>query len=199
MSALRLIVQHVNKLAIGEIFATRHLLSLATRAALDQALYRLVKSGFLVRLARGVFCKHVEKLKVPTIETIVRAKASAFGKTIAIHGQNALKALTAFGAKDELIQFAWNAKSSSFVVLGVRVYLVGTSMNRVRAGDTKAGLSLRAMSQINKDSLVPGLIRAMFRRFSQNELRHFKKQTAPLMTGWMSDIVFHSGIPLGYT
>ncbi len=199
MSALTLIIEYVDRLAMGEIFATRHLLSLASRAALDQALYRLVKRGYLLRLARGVFCKNIEKMKIPAIETIVKAKANAFGKTIAMHGANAMKVFSSRRQKHELIQFAWNAKSSSFVVLGVRVYLSGTSMNRVRAGDTKPGLSLRAMAALKKEGLVPGLIAAMFKGFSQSEVKQFKKQIPPLMTGWMSDIVLHSGIPLGYT
>ncbi len=199
MSAISLIMKYADRLLDGEVFVTRHLLSLATRGALDQALHRLVKNGFLLRVARGVFCKKIEGMKLPKIENIVRVKARAFGKTIAIHGKDALKELAKLGEGNEQIRFASNGKSSSFVVLGVRVYLDGTTMNRVAAGDTKPGLALRAMSELKRERLVPKLVSAICSGFSKAETRKIKKEVPPLMTGWMSDLVVHSGAPLGIT
>ncbi len=199
MSVSKMIIEYVNKLGPGQIFVTRHLLPIATRAAIDTALCRLVKKQWLLRLARGVFCKKIESAALPKISEIVKVKARAFGKTIVTHGSNALCELGFSPVQNEEICFASNGKSSSFVVLGIRVYLKGTSMNRVSAGNGRPGLAIRAMAHLRRAAVVPNVISALCQKFDRSDQIQLKQKFPPLMTGWMSDIIAHAGIPLGVT
>lgn len=197
MSVEKQIKSFINKhVAPGKPFATRQLLSLAKRGGLDQALHRLVKSGYLIRLARGVFCENRSDCKLPSVEEIVVLKAQVFGKTIAIHGLDALKALKMRQTGNEEITVASNGKSSSFMVLGLRVHLCGTTMNRVMAGDSKAGLAIRALAFLKKGAVSKDTVRKACKEFDWSERQELAKKFPPLMTGWMSDIVVHSGVTL---
>jgi len=55
MSTFQLIQAQTRKLAAGQLLAATDCLSLGSRAAIDQALYRMVKSGQLVRVSRGLY------------------------------------------------------------------------------------------------------------------------------------------------
>jgi len=55
MSTFQLIQTQARKLVAGQLLAATDCLSLGSRAAIDQALYRMVKSGQLVRVSRGLY------------------------------------------------------------------------------------------------------------------------------------------------
>lgn len=72
----------INKLPPGRIFVTRELLTYGTRKSIDWLTWSMVAEEELVRLARGVFIKYEEGMKMPTMQEIAEAKARAFGKLI---------------------------------------------------------------------------------------------------------------------
>jgi len=49
--------RYINRLAPNTLFSTSQLLSCGKRAAVDQALSRLVKRGDIIRLTRGLFLR----------------------------------------------------------------------------------------------------------------------------------------------
>jgi len=53
MSTMERITQHIESLPAGTVFASGSLLALGRRAAVDQALSRLARSGEILRVARG--------------------------------------------------------------------------------------------------------------------------------------------------
>lgn len=55
MSTFQLIQAQACQLEAGQLLAATDCLSMGTRAAIDQALYRMVKSGQLVRVSRGLY------------------------------------------------------------------------------------------------------------------------------------------------
>jgi hypothetical protein len=72
----------------GEIFTTRDLLSYGRRSAVDKTLVLMVQSGYLTRLAFGVFVVTHTSKAFYTVAEIVERKALAFGKVLYIHGSN---------------------------------------------------------------------------------------------------------------
>src|SRR5271156_2245124 len=80
---------HINKLSPDEIFCTRDLLHLSTRANVDQTLFRLVGRGLIKRLARGVFVRALIFSSTP--QAIAKARATAFGKKVEPHAAELLK------------------------------------------------------------------------------------------------------------
>lgn len=72
--------KYVNELPTGQCFATRELLTYGHRDAVDKCTQAMVGSGFVLRMARGVFVRNDLGLKLPTIEEIAETKARAFSK-----------------------------------------------------------------------------------------------------------------------
>ena len=81
----------------GSVFTPRDFLDIAARAAVDQALSRLAKSGQLRRLARGLydFPKLHPKLGPlsPALDDVAQALARESGSNLQIDGARAANAL----------------------------------------------------------------------------------------------------------
>jgi len=79
------ITRYYRSLPAGKLFTTRECLGFGLRVNVDQALYRLVKEGFLRRIVRGMFvCSLTGKARYSVAE-IAALKASSFGKQIVEH------------------------------------------------------------------------------------------------------------------
>lgn len=91
-----LIMSHARALPEGEPLYAKQLLSLGNRAAVDQALSRLAKSGALLRVGRGLYVRPIESrfgTRPPETEKLVEAIAEVRGETVASHGAAAANAL----------------------------------------------------------------------------------------------------------
>ena len=90
------ILEHVTSLPEGASVSAKALLHLGSRAAVDQALSRLVRRGQLIRAGRGLYVRPVESRfgkRPPSVEHVVRALAAATEEVIASHGAAAANAL----------------------------------------------------------------------------------------------------------
>ena len=83
------IMERVRALPEGAPVAAKGLLHLGKRAAVDQALSRLVRRGRLVRAGRGVYMRPLESRfgsRTPSVETVVRAVSEQRGEVVASNG-----------------------------------------------------------------------------------------------------------------
>lgn len=115
--------RHINKIGANAMFVTRDVLHCGRRGAVDSVLFRLVQSGDLIRLARGVFISSRAGSALPSLIEIVKAKASAFNRAIFAHAANAAAHLgLIFSGYNERL-FASDGSNSSFLVhaYGTRV------------------------------------------------------------------------------
>jgi hypothetical protein len=91
-----LIKAYAARLEAGEGFRAKELLHLGSRAAVDQALARLARSGEILRISRGLYMlppKGRYGPRAPSPETVVHALSRATGEHIAPHGAMAANAL----------------------------------------------------------------------------------------------------------
>jgi hypothetical protein len=89
------ILELVAGLPEGATISAKELLHLGSRAALDQALSRLVRRGTLMRAGRGVYVRPVETrfgVRAPSVEKVVEAIAGLRGETVVPHGAAAARA-----------------------------------------------------------------------------------------------------------
>ncbi|WP_316979546.1 DUF6088 family protein [Shumkonia mesophila] len=90
------ILAHTEKLPEGAPICAKELLHLGGRAAVDQALSRLVKRGHLLRVGRGVYVRPVEGrfgARPPSTSQVVEAFAGLKGETVVPHGAAAANRL----------------------------------------------------------------------------------------------------------
>lgn len=127
-------------------FTTRDMLVYGERATVDFALFRMVRSGFIRRLARGVFVKATCQRNFECFE-IATIKAKAFGKRIL--RQDHRRALSGLAIADDLREevFMVDGRSSSFQYGPHRIVLKSALARKFTLGDTLAGCALRLLWQ----------------------------------------------------
>lgn len=90
------ILEEAAELPEGAPLYAKALLHLGSRAAIDQALSRLVRRGVLLRAGRGLYVRPVETrfgTRAPSVPAVLEALTVATGETIAAHGAAAANAL----------------------------------------------------------------------------------------------------------
>lgn len=95
-SVMEQVLKYASQLPEGRPLAAKELLHLGSRAAVDQSLSRLVRSGALLRAGRGVYVKPVESqfgTRAPMSMKVVQELAAKRGETIVPHGAVAANAL----------------------------------------------------------------------------------------------------------
>jgi hypothetical protein len=91
-----LILSLARALPEGKPLYAKQLLGLGTRAAVDQALSRLAKSGDLLRAGRGMYVLPVRSrfgTRPPEVEKVIEAMAEMRGEALALHGAAVANAL----------------------------------------------------------------------------------------------------------
>lgn len=117
MSTTHFIRRFIFSLPTNKLFSTRDVLIYGTRSSVDQALCRLVKSGILIRLARGIFTRESDHLHNFSHFDIAQFKAQAFHKQITAPGINfayELGLISKPDNNDHKLVFYINGSSSKF-------------------------------------------------------------------------------------
>lgn len=89
--------QHIEAMPIGEPFTPTAFLQCGTRASVDQPLSRLVKTGSIERVTRGVFVRpevsrFVGKV-MPELLKVAETVAKTTGAVVQVHGAEAARRL----------------------------------------------------------------------------------------------------------
>ena len=89
------IVEQIGALPEGRYLTAKELLHLGNRAAVDQALSRLAKSGRLIRVGRGLYVQPIQGqfgTRPPAASKTVEALGAQRGETVVRHGAAAANA-----------------------------------------------------------------------------------------------------------
>lgn len=137
--------RYINSLDEWQLFTTRDVIGFGMRAAVDQALSRLVKSGFIRRVARGVFTRPGPGEHAYSVFAVARVKAESFGRVIVTHGQDCAEVpgLPASAVKRTI--YAVSGRTSSFRFDGKTICLQAASPRRLMTGEGVVGRVLRAL------------------------------------------------------
>jgi len=191
--------RHIMKLKANEPFATRDLLSYGKRDTIDKALQRMVKRGWILRLARGIFIKPSQDetgLKLPSLLQIALTKAKAYGKELFVHGGNAAHNLQLLSSPPEKPTFAASGHSTSFRCTclefkDTRIHFRSASPKTVKLADSTAGQAIRAFLHIGArqfDYAIWRKVRSKLERSQSIELDDAIKW----MPTWMSDVYWRT-------
>lgn len=160
-----------------KIFTSREFQQFGTRTAVDQELYRLTKRGKLIRLANGVFVRadHPEPFMPP--ETIVKAKADAFGKNVVADGSEILSQLEITETPRNNLTFATSGHTSEFRLHlhGMRIQLRGVSPRKLLLGDGAPGALIRAFWHLGKEEVNVDLLRDAIQMLNRQEKEAISK------------------------
>ena len=171
----------------GAPVLAKGLLHLGSRAAVDQALSRLVRRGALLRAGRGVYVLPVENRfgrRAPSVEKTIEGLAVARGEQIANSGAmaaNVLRLTTQVPAKRVFL----TSGSSRTLMLGrERIELRHAPPWQLALAGRRAGEAIRALAWLGRDraGAVTGVVR---QRLSEDERRELGSVSAQ-MPGWLA-------------
>jgi hypothetical protein len=186
------ILDRVHGKGRGAVYISKDFLDLGSRAAVDQALSRLVKDGSLRRLGRGLFDfpRISPKLGMlsPDPDQIAQAVARKRGGLLQKSGA-----------------FAANALGLSTQVPGNHVYLTASSPSKLRVGkqtltfkqvspkriadgDSVKGSVLQALDFLGKDGVTDAVVKRLRSKLSAADKKRLLKESR-YAVGWVADAV----------
>jgi hypothetical protein len=183
MGCTSLIYRHVRGLPKTTMFSTRELLQYGTRGAVDQVLYRMVKTGFIFRLARGIFIRDASK--APSAKQIAQFKAETFGGTVFPHAEKVLNDLEIQSKpKREYFRFVVNRRSSSFQTYKGRVVLQGIGVRKAKLCEHDAGRVLYALWYLGDRICTKDIVASAINGFGRTDREELRRSSA-LMPAWL--------------
>jgi hypothetical protein len=186
------VARHVNKLTHGQLLTTRDLLSYGTRSAVDQAVAKLVRLGYIKRLARGVFVRLTE-FRVPDVSAaeVAETKAAAFGKQILPWGADGCKNSVNDGSGQPQVMFASSGCTSQFRFGDMIVCYRAVSARKFNLGVSKVGRSLRTLWQLGRRLCDAHSVMDAVRGFYRSDFDEIRRPVAAsLLPAWLTKLFY---------
>lgn len=192
MTITKQVKNKVDELPLGQPFSSAQLLSFGTRAAVDQCLSRLVKSGVVTRVSRGVYIKPKLNRFVgavsPEAAEVAKAKLPQ-NENIQIHGAEAARQMHLSTQVQTQPVFYTQGSNREFRVGGLRVKLKHVSPRKLALGTRPAGVAFSALWYVGKQNVNASVIEKVKQRLSPEEFRVLSESKSA-MPAWMAD-AFH--------
>ncbi len=180
-----LIRRHINRLKDDKPFSIRDFLNYGSRNAIDQIFHRLVKSGQIIRIARGIFIQNTSPM--PSVLDVALAKATAFGKSIVTYGSQAVQQLKLspnIGPQYEAV-YACSGSSSSFRFGNIRIRFIASSPRKMVLGNELSGLAIRALWYLGRPNCSSHLVCDALVQFNRND-RQDLREKIKIMPAWLA-------------
>ena len=194
MKANERIKKYIQKRGAGKPFSAKTLYPLASTDNVRQVLARMVKSGELRRLARGVFVKPKQVIGVgellPSVSEITEVIAHSSGETIAIHGAEAARQLQLTTQVPMQLVYYTNGTSRKLKIGARTVEFKHVSPNKLLLSGTLAGTVVSALSYLGREQVTTQTIQTIQRRLEKQEFASVVQQVEH-MPGWMANTFHH--------
>ena len=171
----------------GAPVLAKGLLHLGNRAAVDQALSRLVRRGALLRAGRGVYVLPVESRfgrRAPSVEKTIEGLAAARGERIANSGAMAANVLGLTTQLPVKRVFLTSGSSRTLTLGRERIELRHAPPWQLVLAGRRAGEAIRALAWLGRDraGAATGAVR---QRLSEDERRELGSVSGQ-MPGWLA-------------
>jgi predicted transcriptional regulator of viral defense system len=176
----------------GFVFTPREFAHLGTRAAVDQALSRLQRSGQIRRLTRGVyeFPKIHPKIGLlsPSPEAVAKAMAERTGSRITISGAKAAN-LLGLSTQVPMQNIFWTEGPSRTVRIGSQtVALKHVAPSKMIGAGTEAGIVIQAVRSLGKKGVHEVPIHSLAKQLPRPVKRAIKR-LAPAAPAWSQPVL----------
>ncbi len=178
------ILNFISALPTDAWFSTQQLLNLGNREAIDQCLYRLVKCGYLTRIAWGVFTLRTSKQIFEPL-AVAMFKAKIFKKNVSTHGLDIARRLGLIKENQDQQRFSVHGVSSSFQSKKREISLKSHSPRKIELGNSRIGEIISALWFLGEKSCADSAVQFAVRTLSDNEIKELS-QSAHRMPGWLT-------------
>lgn len=169
---------------MGSWFSTQQVLNLGTREAIDQCLYRLVKCGYLTRIAWGLFTLRTNEQNFEPL-AVATFKAQIFKKKVAIHGLEFAERLGLAAQAQHQRQFSVHGVSSSFQSIKREILLKSYSPRKIALGDSPIGEIISALWFLGEKNCDNSTVARALSSLNSEGVWEIA-QSAHRMPGWLA-------------
>lgn len=197
MTISKMIAAELEGAPEGETLSAKELLHLGGRAAVDQALSRLVKRGLLIRVGRGLYTRPVRTrfgTRAPTVEAIVETIARKSGETITVNGAVEANKLGLTTQNSVRSIYLTSGTSREFNVGKKVVELKHVPMWQLYSPKSRAGSAVRALAWFGKPNASETLqvLRGSLSGVEKEELLALRAQVPGWMASELSKLSSHA-------
>lgn len=193
LKTAELIRQRINAMRAGEPFTPAAFLGYGTRALVDQTLSRLVKSGYIERVVRGVFVRPENSRFVgkvmPEPDKVAETIAKTTGAIIQVHGAEAARQLGLTTQVPTQVVFATSGPSRRVRMGRMEIRLQHVCQRKLALAGRPAGLALAALWCLGKNEVTAATVKKIRRKLPAAEFEVLKSAKTSMPT-WMSDAIY---------
>ena len=190
------IMKRVRGKGRGWVFTPKHFIDFGARGSVDVAISRLVKSGLIRRLGRGLYDypRQHDRLGVltPDSATIADAIATRSGDKLAPSGAAAANTLGLSTQVPARASFATSGRTRVAKAAGRSVTLRHSRAPVLDHASDTANAVLQALAQLGKAQVDADVIHRLATRIDDKALKQLI-QARPSMPGWMGDVILKIG------
>lgn len=191
MNTTERIREYVATLPLCKPVTSQAFMEFGSRAAVDQALTRLVKEKVLSRVARGVYVRpktsrYVGEVPPEPIQ-VAEAIAAETGSVIQIHGAEAARRMGLSTQVPARPIFYTSGPSRCFALGQMEVLLKHVCPRKLALSGRPAGIALTALWYLGKTAVTLETIAHIGSQLPQGEFEALCASTR-CMPGWMHDV-----------
>jgi hypothetical protein len=171
----------------GTPLTAKGLLHLSNRAAIDQTLSRLARSGEVMRLGRGVYVRPIQTkfgTRSPFAEKVIEQFATARGETIVSSGAAAANALGLTTQVPVRTIYLTSGRSRRLALGNLAVELRHAKPWQLGKGNARAGQAVRALEWLGPQQAARALT-TLKSRLEPAELKELQAMR-PLLPEWLA-------------
>jgi len=175
---------------VGEPVITSQFLDLGSRAAVDQTLSRLARSGKLARLTRGVYVRaKINRFVGPVLPNpmqVAEAVGRATGSVVGVGGTEAARQLGLSTQVPAKPVFYTTGPSRRFELGKTEVRLKHIAQRKLAFAGSPAGLALTALWYLGKTEVTPDIVASIAEKLPETEFE-LLRNARNIMPAWMAD------------
>ena len=192
MSIMKKIREKAKSLPVGKPVTSKAFMSLGKRAAVDQALSRLVKEGVLSRPTRGVYLRPKRSVYVGEVSPepikVAEAIASESSHVVQVQGAEAARQMGLTTQVPIKPVFYTSGPNHRFRLGALEVALKHVSPRKLALAGRPAGVALAALWYQGKKHVNVETIKQIEEKLAPKEFELLCSE-ASSMPGWMHDVV----------
>lgn len=176
----------------GSVLTPKDFLDLGGRAAVDQALKRLVQKGVLQRLDRGVYSYPKVSPKLgpltPSPDAVARAVAKATGSKLQVSGARAANVLGLSTQVPSSSVYLTDGPSRTVRLGRHTIQIKHASAKQLQGAGTRAGMAFQALRYLGPDGVDAQVVRKLGSELDARD-KQILRRAARQVPDWMRPVV----------
>ncbi len=193
MATAKEISQHIDSLPTSKPFTASAFRHFGKTVNIRKILSRLVKSGEIVRLTHGVYCKpkHVPLVgkSLPSIKEIAQTIAATTGETLLIHGAEAARQLELSTQVPMRLVFYTSGNSRELTIANRTVTLKHVNPSQLICAGSIAGTIISALKYLGREHTNVDTIKHIAKRLTPQDFNEVLNNVSN-MPAWIADLFY---------